>query len=164
MKHFSLFTRFYLDVKGRNLDTEKLFTYQAVSRFFLSVWPHLVIPTPGSSERAGNSPHSKWKFSWGGTRTTDHRIHLQESYHWGILTLKQLNACPVMQDHPSGMLCSNAMHLSFKGLICTLMHTRRLEDYKGQRWSLKPRCISRNAKHLFPLHGFSKFRKLPKFQ
>ena len=31
---FFLYARFYLDVKGRNLDTEKLFAYRAVSRSF----------------------------------------------------------------------------------------------------------------------------------
>ena len=34
---FFLYTRFYLDVKGRDLDTEKLFAYRAVSRSFLSM-------------------------------------------------------------------------------------------------------------------------------
>ena len=42
----------YLDVKGRNLDTEKLFSYQEVSRFYLTMWSHLVIPTPGITELA----------------------------------------------------------------------------------------------------------------
>ena len=37
-------------------------------------------------QRAGDSPHTKWKFSWRGTRTTDHRINAQEFYHWVILT------------------------------------------------------------------------------
>ena len=32
-----LYPRFYLDVKGRDLDTEKLFAYRAVSRSFLSM-------------------------------------------------------------------------------------------------------------------------------
>ena len=32
--------------------------------------------------RAGDSFHSKCKFSWGWSRTADHRINAQESYHW----------------------------------------------------------------------------------
>ena len=40
-----------LYLKGMNLDTEKLFAYRAVSRSFLLMWPHLVIPTPGITER-----------------------------------------------------------------------------------------------------------------
>ena len=39
-----------------------------------------------------DSPHSKWKFSWRWIRTTDHRINAQWSYHWAILTLKDLSS------------------------------------------------------------------------
>ena len=35
-RHF-LYILFYLDVKGRNLDTEKHFAYRALSRSFLSM-------------------------------------------------------------------------------------------------------------------------------
>ena len=37
-------------------------------------------------QRASDSTHSKWKFSWGGTRTFDQRSTGQESHHWAILT------------------------------------------------------------------------------
>ena len=37
VKFFFLCTRFYLDVKGRNLDSEKLFAYRAASRSFFSI-------------------------------------------------------------------------------------------------------------------------------
>ena len=37
-------------------------------------------------QRASDSRHWKWKFGWGGIRTTDHMINLQESYNWAILT------------------------------------------------------------------------------
>ena len=38
-------------------------------------------------QRAGDSPQSKWTFSWGGTRTTDQRINGEpKSYPWAILT------------------------------------------------------------------------------
>ena len=39
-------------------------------------------------QRAGDSLPTKWKFSWGGTRTTDHRINAQESYNLAFLTLE----------------------------------------------------------------------------
>ena len=47
---FFLYTLFYLDVKDRSMDTEKLLAYQAVSRPFLSMWPQLVIHMPGITE------------------------------------------------------------------------------------------------------------------
>ena len=45
-----LYTWFYLDFRGRNLDTENFLAYRAVSRSFLSMWPHLVIHVPGITE------------------------------------------------------------------------------------------------------------------
>ena len=42
-----LLSLFYLASEDRYLDTEKLFAYRAVSRFFLSMWSNLMIPTPG---------------------------------------------------------------------------------------------------------------------
>ena len=43
---------FYLDIKGRHLDTAKLFAYRALSWSLLSMRPHIVIPLPGIRELA----------------------------------------------------------------------------------------------------------------
>ena len=48
-------------------------------------------------QRAGNSPHPKWKFSWGGTQTADYRIKAQESDHWAILTHNYMYQTIVVQ-------------------------------------------------------------------
>ena len=94
---------------------ETTFNFKYLSILFFCTWFYLVLkvdiwtlrsfslieqcPGPSSRcdhtswfprlelQRAGDSPHTKWKFSWGGTRTTDHRINAQESYHRAILTL-----------------------------------------------------------------------------
>ena len=83
-KYFTFSYVFFLGVKGRNLDAEKLFAYLAVSRSFLSMWRHLVISTPGITE-SWQLPQSKWKFSWWWTRTVVHRINAHECYYWAIL-------------------------------------------------------------------------------
>ena len=49
-----------------------------------SRWDHTSRFLGMELQRAGDSPNSKWRLSWGGTRTTDHRTNAQESNHWAI--------------------------------------------------------------------------------